>query len=76
MASGIVESHFFLGLVVGSDHEWDDGELTEPWGHGQDLASVGVFVDVLIVSRVLHASWVPTNNVVGGSSCDAGLEEG
>ena len=41
MSGGVVECHLRLGLVVGSYHEGDDGELSKTWSHGQDLAESG-----------------------------------
>ena len=75
MTGRVVESHLTLGLIVGCHDEGDDGQLSKARSHRQDLSSVGVFVDVFVVSRVLHASGVPTNDVVGGASCDTGLEK-
>ena len=43
MSGGVVECHLRLGLVVGSYHEGDDGELSKTGSHGQDLGERGVY---------------------------------
>jgi len=62
VAGRVVESHLTLGLVVGGHNEGDDGELSKAGGHGQDLSSVSVLVNVISVTGVFHTSRISTDN--------------